>query len=228
MRVLVVEDNKELANLLAGGLRTAGFDVDLLGTMDEARAVLGYMRYAALILDLGLPDGDGLSIVHQLRRRNDPIPVLVLTARGGVHDRVTGLHAGADDYLVKPFAFEELVARLHALLRRPGQLLGKSLRVANVVLDTESRQIFIDGRPQVLSARETAVLELLMRRAGNVVSKKLVEDQIFGLEGDVASNAVEVYVHRLRKALADRKAKANIQTIRGVGYVLLEDGTDTK
>src|SRR5262245_47434649 len=194
MRVLVVEDNEELAQLLAGGLRSAGFEVDLLATLDEAQAVLGNTRYAALILDLGLPDGDGLSIVRQLRRRNDPIPVLVLTARGGIHDRVTGLRVGADDYLVKPFAFEELVARLHALLRRPGHLIGKSLRVANVVLDTESRQVVIDDKPQVLSVRETSVLELLMRRAGNVVPKKLVEDQIFGIAGDVASNAIEVYV----------------------------------
>ena len=160
-----------------------------------------------LILDLGLPDGDGLSIVRELRHRNDPIPVLVLTARGGVHDRVSGLRGGADDYLVKPFAFDELVARLHALLRRPGQLLGSSLRLANVVFDTESRQTFIDGKPEILSSRETAVLELLMRRAGSIVPKKLVEDHIFGIAGDVASNAVEVYVHRLRKELADRRRR---------------------
>lgn len=228
MRVLVVEDNQELAQLLAGRLRSAGFDVDLLASLDEAQTVLGNTRYAALILDLGLPDGDGLSIVRQLRRRNDPIPILVLTARGGIHDRVTGLSVGADDYLVKPFAFEELVARLYALLRRPGQLLGKSLRVANVVLDTESRQILIEDKPQVLSPRETTVLELLMRRAGNVVPKKLVEDQIFGIDSDVASNAVEVYVHRLRKTLAERGAKVRIHTIRGVGYAILEGELEDK
>ena len=223
MRLLVVEDSKELAQLLAKGLQSAGFDVDVLATASDAQAALEMTRYAALILDLGLPDGDGLSILRELRRRKDPVPVLVLTARGGVHDRVSGLRSGADDYLVKPFAFDELVARLEALLRRPGQLLGSSLRLANLVFDTESRQIFIDEKPQVLSARETAVLELLMRRKGNVVSKKLVEDQIFGLTGDVASNAVEVYVHRLRKQLLDRGAKVKIHTMRGVGYVMSED-----
>jgi len=223
MRLLVIEDNEELGRLLANGLQSAGFQADLLTNVADARAVLGTTRYAALILDLGLPDGDGLSIVHDLRHRRDPIPILILTARGGVPDRIKGLRGGADDYLVKPFAFEELVARLEALLRRPGQLLGSSLRLANVVFDTESRQAFIDEKPYVLSARETAVLELLMRRKGNVVSKKLAEDQIFGLAGDVASNAVEVYVHRLRKQLADGGAKVKINTVRGVGYIMTED-----
>jgi len=223
MRLLIIEDNEELGRLLANGLQSAGYQVDLLTNVADAKAVLATTRYAALILDLGLPDGDGLSIVHELRHRRDPIPILILTARGGVPDRIKGLRSGADDYLVKPFAFEELVARLEALLRRPGQLLGRSLRLANVVYDTESRQAFIDENPHILSARETAVLELLMRRKGNVVSKKLVEDQIFGLAGDVSSNAVEVYVHRLRKQLMDGGAKVKISTVRGVGYIMTED-----
>jgi DNA-binding response OmpR family regulator len=222
MRLLVVEDNQQLSDLLTHGLQAAGYEADRLGTFAEARAALSTTRYAALILDLGLPDGDGLSILREIRHRRDPIPVLVLTARGGVHDRVGGLRTGADDYLVKPFDFEELLARLEALLRRPGQLLGSSLHVGNVVFDTESRQTFIDEKPQVLSARETAVLELLMRRKDRVVSKKLVEDHIFGLSGEVASNAVEVYVHRLRKQLSERGARIVIHTIRGVGYLLAE------
>ena len=142
MRLLVVEDNEELGRLLVNGLQSAGFEVDLLTGVGDAEAVLATTRYAALILDLGLPDGDGLSILRGLRRRKDPIPVLVLTARGGVQDRINGLRGGADDYLVKPFAFDELVARLEALLRRPGQLLGSSLALANVVFDTESRPAF--------------------------------------------------------------------------------------
>jgi len=223
MRLLIVEDNEELALLLAKGLGAAGYAVDRLATLADARSALETTRYAAVILDLGLPDGDGLSIVRELRLRKDPIPVLVLTARGGVNDRVGGLRTGADDYLVKPFAFDELLARLEALLRRPGQLLGSSLRLANVVFDTEGRQAFVDMKPQPLSAREIAVLELLMRRKGSVVSKKLIEDQIFGLTGEVASNAVEVYVHRLRRQLADIGAKVKISTIRGVGYVMTED-----
>lgn len=223
MRILVVEDNRELARLLANGLKSAGFEVDGLDSASEARAALATIRYAALVLDLGLPDADGLSVLRELRQRKDPIPVLVLTARSGVHDRVNGLRSGADDYLVKPFAFDELVARLEALLRRPGQLLGSSLRLANVVFDAENRQTLVDGEPQILSARESAVLELLMRRKGYVVPKKLVEDHIFGLAGDVASNAVEVYVHRLRKQLADLGAKVKIHTVRGVGYVMSEE-----
>jgi DNA-binding response OmpR family regulator len=223
MRLLVVEDNEELAQLLAQSLAAEGYETDRLTTAAEARAAVSTTRYAALILDLGLPDGDGLSILREIRQHKDPLPVLVLTARGGLHDRVTGLRSGADDYLVKPFAFEELLARLEALLRRPGQLLGRSLQVANLAFDTEGRQAFIDDKPQVLSARETAVLELLMRRKDRVVSKKLVEDHIFGLSGEVASNAVEVYVHRLRKQLAERGAKVEIHTIRGVGYLLAEE-----
>jgi len=223
MRLLVVEDNEELAQLLAKGLESAGFEVDILTTVAESTLALTTTRYAAMILDLGLPDGDGLSVLRELRHRNDPTPVLVLTARGGVHDRVGGLRSGADDYLVKPFAFDELVARLEALLRRPGQMLGRSLRVANLAFDTETRQAFIGNQPQLFSAREVAVLELVMRRKGNVVSRKVLEDHIFGLGGDVASNAVEVYVHRLRKQLIDQGAEVKINTIRGVGYVMTEN-----
>jgi DNA-binding response OmpR family regulator len=222
MRLLVVEDNQQLAEVLTKGLQGAGYETDRLATSAEARAALTTTRYAALILDLGLPDGDGLSILREIRHRKDPLPVLVLTARGGVHDRVNGLRSGADDYVVKPFDFEELVARLEALLRRPGQLLGSSLQVGNLAFDTESRQAFIDDKPQVLSGRETAVLELLMRRKDRVVSKRLVEDQIFGLSGEVASNAIEVYVHRLRKQLSENGATIAIHTIRGVGYLMSE------
>jgi DNA-binding response OmpR family regulator len=223
MRLAVVEDNPELAQLLTQSLKAEGYETDLMTTAAEARAAVTTTRYAALILDLGLPDGDGLAILREIRLRKDPLPVLVLTARGGLQDRVSGLRSGADDYLVKPFALEELVARLEALLRRPGQLLGRSLQAANLVFDTESRQAFIDDKPQMLSAREVAVLELLMRRKDRVVSKKLVEDQIFGLSGEVASNAVEVYVHRLRKQLSEHGAKVQIHTIRGVGYLMAEE-----
>ena len=223
MRLLIVEDNEELAELLAKGLQTAGYESDTLSSIEEARSVLETTFYAALILDLGLPDGDGLELLREIRHRNNPIPVLVLTARGGLHDRVHGLRSGADDYLVKPFALEELIARLEAQLRRPGQLLGSSLRIANLEFNTHSRQASIDEQPQVLSARETAVLELLMRSKGRVVSKKQVEDHIYGHSGDVGSNAVEVYVHRLRKQLSDRGARVQVHTIRGVGYLIAED-----
>jgi DNA-binding response OmpR family regulator len=223
MRLLIVEDSEELSELLAKGLQKAGYDSDVLQTLADARIAIAGTRYAAVILDLGLPDGDGLTLLRELRQRKDPVPILVLTARSGIGDRVGGLRAGADDYLVKPFAFDELIARLEALLRRPGQMLGRSLGLANLTFDTESREVFIDGKPQTLSAREIAVLELLLRRVNSVVSKKLVEDQIFGLGGDLASNAIEVYIHRLRKQLSERGAKVVIRTVRGVGYLISEE-----
>jgi DNA-binding response OmpR family regulator len=220
MRLLLVEDNEELSGLLVKSLAAAGFGADTVTTAVDALSVLGSTHYAAAILDLGLPDEDGLTVLRALRTRQNTMPVLILTARDGVNDRVTGLRAGADDYLVKPFAIEELVARLEALLRRPGQLLGRSLKLGNLVFDTGARQLFICGEPQILSARELALLEILMRRSGRVVSKRTVEDQIFGLANDVGSNAIEVYVHRLRKSLQDYGASAAIHTIRGVGYLI--------
>lgn len=223
MRLLIVEDNVELSRLVASGLAAAGYESDIVGSTEQAREAVHNVSYTAMILDLGLPDGDGLSVLRELRRQMEPLPVLVLTARGGVQDRVTGLRSGADDYLTKPFAMEELVARLEAILRRPGQLLGRSLRLANLVYDTESRQIFVDDKPRIISSRETSVLEILLRRQGRVVPKKNVEDHIFGLEGEVASNAVEVYVSRLRKQLAEHGAKVVIHTIRGVGYMMAEE-----
>lgn len=222
MRLLIVEDNEDLAQLLAKGLKSVGFDTDSLPTVADAREALAAVQYAGVILDLGLGDEDGLTLLRELRQSKNPIPVLVLTARGGLQDRVTGLRTGADDYLVKPFAFEELVARLEAILRRPGQFLGNTLAVSNLIFDTEGRQAFIDNKPQTLSAREGAVLELLMRAKGRVVTKKRVEDHIFGLAGEVASNAVEVYVHRLRKQLQEGGAKVQIHTVRGLGYLISE------
>ena len=222
MRLLVVEDNVELAELLRKGLAVAGLAADVVNNATDARTALATTHFAAAVLDLGLPDGDGLAVLREIRERKDTIPVLVLTARSGVRDRVTGLRTGADDYLVKPFAFEELVARIQALLRRPGDLLGQALNVGNVAFDIEARQVFVDQQPQFFSAREMAVLEILMRRSGRVVAKKLVEDHLFGLSSDGGSNAVEVYIHRLRKQLADAGARVQIHTIRGVGYLIAE------
>ena len=223
MRVLIVEDNSELVALVTKGLAQAGLAADSVGTVGDATHVLSTMHYAALVLDLGLPDDDGINLLRDMRRRGDATPVLVLTARDGLTDRVTGLREGADDYLPKPFAMEELVARLHALFRRPGQLLGRQLTFGNVALDTEGRQVSVAGVPRTFPARETAVLEILLRRGGNVAPKRLFEDHLFGLSGDVGSNAVEVYVHRLRKMLADSGATVKIHTVRGVGYLMAED-----
>jgi two-component system response regulator TctD len=220
MRVLLVEDNEDLSSLLVRGLATAGFAVDCVTTAANADSALSTTRFAVVILDLGLPDGDGLDILASLRRRDDPTPVIVLTARSAVPDRVKALQSGADDYLTKPFALEELIARLRALLRRPGLLLGLTLEVANLSLDTEAREVCVDTTAVPLSQREIAVLEMLMRRSGRVVSKKNIESQLYGLYKDIGSNTIEVYMHRIRKQLIETGAGVEIHTIRGVGYLI--------
>ena len=222
MRLLLVEDNSDLVELTEKGLRASKYEVDAVSTVAAAKRALIDVTYSAVILDLGLPDGDGLTVLQTMRKRGDPTPVLILTARGSLQDRVAGLEHGADDYLVKPFALEELVARVRALMRRPPEFLGKPLSVGNIEFDPVARTAYVDKRPQTLSSRDVALLEILMRRAGRVVSKKLVEDHLFGLSNEVLSNAIEVYVHRLRKQLAEIGARVEIHTVRGVGYLLTE------
>ena len=222
MRLLLIEDNRELAELTARGLCMAGFGVDMAATLSAAREALAGGNYVAVILDLGLPGGDGSAVLSAMRMRDDATPVLILTARGSVQDRVAGLQNGADDYLVKPFALDELIARIHALMRRPSQFVGKAIVAGNVTFDTATRQLFVEGTPQLLSARETALFELLIRRRGRVVPKGVAEKQLFGYADEVKSNAIEVYVHRLRRQLGDIGATVEIHTVRGVGYLLTE------
>jgi DNA-binding response OmpR family regulator len=222
MRLLLVEDNERFAALLKLGLAAAGFTVDVLTTAADATAALRTGRPDVMILDLGLPDADGLTVLTEMRDRSDATPVLILTARGSVKDRVGGLQSGADDYMVKPFALEELVARLHALLRRPGNLLGLALRLGNLTLDTVARQVFVGEVPVAFSAREVAVLEHLLRRSGRVVAKTLLESSLYGLSQEIGSNAVEVYVHRLRRHLVEIGASVQVHTVRGVGYMIAE------
>src|ERR1700736_4454588 len=220
MRLLLVEDNERFAALLKQGLAAAGFTVDVLATAADASTALLTGRCDIVVLDLGLPDSDGLSVLAEMRRRGDTTPVLILTAHGSLKDRVTGLQSGADDYLVKPFALEELVARLQALLRRPGNLLGLALRLGNLTLDTVARQVFVNDRPIAFSAREVAVLEHLLRRSGRVVAKTVLENSLYGPSQEVGSNAVEVHVHRLRRRLAEVGATVQVHTVRGVGYLI--------
>ena len=223
MRLLLVEDNERFAVLLKRGLAAAGFVVDVLPTAEAAAAALRASRFDIVVLDLGLPDTDGLDVLGEMRRHQDATPVLILTARGSLEDRVIGLQSGADDYLVKPFALEELIARLQALLRRPGNLLGVTLQLGNIALDTVARQVFVGDQPIFFSAREIAVLEQLLRRSGRVVAKNLLADNLYGLSQEVGSNAIEVYVHRLRKHLAEAGASVQIHTLRGVGYLIAEE-----
>lgn len=224
MRILVVEDNGELVALLTKALERAGLEVDWARTVGDAEASLRAMSYAAVVLDLGLPDADGLSLLDQMRRRRDTTPVLILTARSGIEDRVKGLDKGASDYLIKPFATEELVARLQALLRRAPSPEGHVLKLGNVALETTGRQASVAGRPLAVPAREADLLEVLMKRNGRLVSHEVLRGQVFGASQGVSSNAIEVYVHRLRRLLTDAGATVQIHTIRGAGY-LMKAGT---
>jgi DNA-binding response OmpR family regulator len=226
MRLLLVEDEERLAAAVAAGLVRAGFVVDSVTTAEDARAALAAVAYDALVLDLGLPDGDGMDVLRALRQGRSTTPVLILTARDALEDRVAGLDGGADDYLLKPFEMPELVARLKALLRRPSDALGVKLEVGDLTFDVASRSVEVGGRPIALSRRELLLLEHLMRRAGRVAAKEVLEERLYGFGEEVASNSVEVLVHRLRRKLADAGAVAAVHTVRGLGY-LLADGPPT-
>ncbi|KJS40044.1 MAG: transcriptional regulator [Rhodospirillaceae bacterium BRH_c57] len=220
MRVLIVEDEAELAALTAQGLSAAGFACDVAATLEDAGLFLDGGTYDAVVLDLQLPDGDGLALLQRLRGRGSSVPVLLLTARDGIGDRVRGLDSGADDYMLKPFALEELAARLRALLRRPGAVLGLHLELGNLTLDTVARQVMVDDVRVALSRREIDVLEPLLRRAGKVVPKSALEDSVYALGEEVSSNAVEAQVSRLRRRLAQAGAEVRVHTLRGIGYML--------
>lgn len=220
MSILVVEDNLELTKLLRKLLSSEGFACDVVHSAEDAILLLPVRRYTAVLLDLGLPEADGYSVLRALRARGLSTPVLMLTARGAVRERVAGLQAGADDYLVKPFAPEELIARLRALLRRPGTMAARVLRLARLSLDRDTREVSVDGVPQVLARRELQLLEILMERDGRVVPRQQVEDALFDLTSELGSNAIEVYVHRLRRRLQQMMAGIEVITVRGVGYML--------
>lgn len=220
MLILIVEDNAELVVLLKKLLATAGFTADAAESAEDAALLFAPGRYAAILLDVRLPGADGFSFVRTMRERGDSTPVLMLTARGGVRDRVAGLTAGADDYLEKPFAPEELIARIQALLRRPGAMAPRKLQMGRLTLNRETREIAVEGVPHVLSGRELQLLEFLLGREGRVVSKQQLEESLFGLTSEFGSNAVEVYVHRLRRRLEQIGAGIQVITVRGVGYML--------
>jgi two-component system response regulator TctD len=220
VRLLIVEDDLALSSALAAALERRGISSDAAAGIEDARQMLKVAQYIAVLLDLGLPDGDGVALIQHLRRAGNPLPIIAVTARSGLDDRILGLNAGADDYLTKPFEVDELVARLNAVLRRQGTMAGTRLSVGNLAFDTLSGDSFVDDAPISLSARERQLLGLLLRRQGQVVSKQLAEDQLYGLTDPVGSNAVEVHAHRLRKKLEQAGATARIETIRGVGYLL--------
>jgi DNA-binding response OmpR family regulator len=219
MRILLIEDEDAVALALTDALSRRGLAVDRARGADEAEGYLAGIDYAAILLDLGLPDGDGMDLLVRMRARGDTRPVLILTARGSIDARILGLTEGADEYMVKPFDVDELHARLLAVLRRRDGYVGRSLCCGDLRFAVDTRVAYVGARALVLSARETELLELLLRRAGRVVPKRIAEDQLFGLDGDLGSNAIEVYVHRLRKRLEETGTR--IETVRGVGYMIV-------
>lgn len=220
MRVLLVEDNARLALLLAEGLRRAGWQTDTGGSIEEAEAALSTGEYDAVVLDRGLPDGDGIELVRRLRHRAGAPPVLMMTARGEVAEVVEGLDLGADDYMVKPVSLVELVARLNAAQRRGGRGGVAPLAMGALSLDPLSRALTVAGAPFDPPPRERTLLEVLLRAAPRPVAKETLEARLAGLDRAVQPNAVEVYVHRLRARLGQAGAGVVIQTVRGLGYRL--------
>jgi len=224
MRLLLVEDDRMIGEGLRGALRLEGHAVDWVRDVAAADATLASERFDLVLLDLGLPPGGagaaqasadgGLAVLRALRARHDATPVIVLTARDGPGDKVAGLDAGADDYLVKPFDLDELGARIRAVLRRHSGRAAPALSFGGVTLDPATRQVSRDGVPVLLSAREFAVLEALMQRPGALLSRAQLEDRLYGWGEEIESNAVSVYIHQLRRKLGADV----IQNVRGVGY----------
>lgn len=216
MRLLLVEDDSMIGESVRKGLRQDGFTVDWVQDGRSAESALECGTYDLLLLDLGLPGKSGLEVLKSLRQRRNPIPVLVLTARDAVTDRVTGLDAGADDYLVKPFDLEELAARIRALLRRQSGRTDSIIRHGELTLNPATHEVHLQGNPVMLSAREFSLLEAFLDRPGAVLSRVQLEEKLYGWDDEIESNTVEVYIHALRKKLG----AGLIKNVRGVGYMI--------
>jgi DNA-binding response OmpR family regulator len=214
MRILLVEDDTMIGESLREALRRQGMAADWVRDGRAADSTLASERFDAVLLDLGLPQRGGLEVLRALRGRGDSTPVLVLTARDSLADKVTGLDAGADDYLVKPFELDELLARLRALVRRHAGRASPVLGVADLQLDPATREVTRGGRPVLLSAREFALLQALLERPGAIVSRAQLEDRLYGWGEELESNAISVYMHQLRRKLGDDL----LHTVRGLGY----------
>ncbi|ABC36506.1 DNA-binding response regulator [Burkholderia thailandensis E264] len=219
MRILLVEDDRMIADGVRKALKADGCAVDWVQDGDAALTALGGEAYDLLLLDLGLPKRDGIDVLRTLRARGLALPVLILTARDAVADRVKGLDAGADDYLVKPFDLDELAARMRALIRRQSGRSESVIRHGALTLDPASHQVTLDGAPVALSAREFALLEALLARPGAVLSKSQLEEKMYGWGEEIGSNTVEVYIHALRKKLGSDL----IRNVRGLGYMVVKE-----
>jgi two-component system, OmpR family, response regulator QseB len=221
MRVLLVEDHRAMREMIADHLKERGFAVDAVGRGDHALAAAAVARMDAVILDLGLPDIDGMEVLSSLRASHPELPAIILTARDSVDDRLLGLNSGADDYIVKPFNLLELEARLRAVLRRAGNPRGTVYSLGGVTFDTVTREAAAFGKTLELTRREAALLEELMRVPGQVITKDRLEDRLYALEDAGSANALEAAVSRLRRKLAATQAALQIETKWGIGYRLI-------
>lgn len=219
MRILLVEDDELIGDGIATGLRDDGHALDWVQDGDAALAALGTHEYAAVVLDLGLPRRNGLEVLRRMRAGGDRTPVVVLTARASVTERITGLDAGADDYLGKPFSIDELTARLRAVARRSSGRASPVLKSGSIELDPAAHAVAVSGQPVALSAREFTLMQLLMENAGRVLPRERLEQALYGWNEEVESNAVEVHIHHLRRKLG----KESIVTVRGAGYTVPKD-----
>jgi len=220
MRLLIVEDEQTLARYLQRGMQEAAWTADVCASVDEAWRLLLLNPYDLIVLDLGLPGADGSVLLRRVREAGMDMPVLILTARGAVDDRVAGLNAGADDYVSKPFAFAELLARLHALLRRGRERQPLVLKVDDLQLDVVRRQAQRGAQRIELTAREFSLLEFLMRHAGQVVTRTTLAEHVWGDHYDSLSNLIDVFINRLRKKIEVQGAARLLHTVRGAGYVM--------
>jgi DNA-binding response OmpR family regulator len=224
MRVLLVEDHAAMREMIADHLGERGFAVDAAASGEEALAAIAVGRFDAVVLDLGLPDLDGMEVLAAMRRSNLGLPAIILTARDSVDNRLLGLNAGADDYIVKPFDLAELDARLRAVLRRPGPRQGTIYAVGGLKFNTATRKAEIGGVAIELTRREAALLEELLRAAGQVVAKDVLEERLYAFDETGSANALEAAVSRLRRKLAAAHAGLKIETKWGIGYRLKEMG----
>lgn len=223
MRILVVEDEKKTASFIRKALQAEGFAVDVCGNGDDALAAAAATPFDALVLDIMLPGRDGLSVLSQLRERKNATPVLLLSARGEVNERVAGLNAGADDYLPKPFVIAELVARVRALVRRGGDNKSTVLRLADLALDTISHEVKRGNAKIELTVREYRLLEFLLRNTGRICGRMSIIEKVWDYDFDPGTNLVDVYVKRLREKIDDGFEPKLLHTVRGIGYVLKEN-----
>jgi two-component system, OmpR family, response regulator len=214
MRILLLEDHQSISEAIAIHLKSRGFSVDTVACIREAQLALGSGDFDAALFDLSLPDGDGVDLIMRLRRAGNRLPIIIMTARDRITDRIRGLEAGADDYVVKPFDLNEIVARMHAVLRRYSGNPSPQLKLGRMLVDRAGHRVLIDGEDVNLAAKEWAVLDKLVANSNSIISKRQLEETLYGFNEEIESNTIEVYISRLRKKIG----KGAVETVRGLGY----------